>query len=246
MQKIIENILSAALPGGLYESGFADLAGLVPPRYAGLDYGISIVRRLDDAILDSVKTGPNIDYYNHYNDINAELNEKVRNISIELDRSGIKTAGLNATTEDSELDAEYLKTLRPDYSHKMTATRAGLGWIGKTALFISKRYGPRVRLATVLIDAPVKPENPPISESLCGECSICADACPAGAASGKLWNTGIDRNEFFDPFKCRENCLKLTKLNTGKDVSICGICVSLCPRGSSRSGKDLFKDSRSD
>jgi len=32
------------------------------------------------------------------------------------------------------------------------ATRAGLGWIGKTGLFVSPEGGPKVRLATVFTD----------------------------------------------------------------------------------------------
>ena len=38
----------------------------------------------------------------------------------------------------------------------MIATRAGLGWIGKTDLFISKDIGARLRLVSILIDRPVK------------------------------------------------------------------------------------------
>jgi epoxyqueuosine reductase QueG len=56
---------------------------------------------------------------------------------------------------------ELLLTQLP--SHKMVATRAGLGWIGKTDLFVSNKYGPRVRLASIRIDAPVSSINKPIN-----------------------------------------------------------------------------------
>ena len=38
------------------------------------------------------------------------------------------------------------------FAHKTAATQAGLGWIGKTAQFVSARFGPAVRLTTVFLD----------------------------------------------------------------------------------------------
>lgn len=38
------------------------------------------------------------------------------------------------------------------FSFKYAAIQAGLGWIGKNDVLITKQYGPRVRLSTVLID----------------------------------------------------------------------------------------------
>ncbi len=231
MQKVIERILLSELPDLYYEFGFADLKGLLPPDYKDFQSGIAIIRKLDDEIIDSIYGGPTLEYYNHYNDINRELNTCIDKICSLLKTEGISSRGIQSTVEDSELGDEYFQTLRLDFSHKMAATRAGLGWIGKTALFVSKRFGPRVRLASILIGVPVIPANEPVEESMCGSCSVCVDCCPAKAASGRLWNVNIDRNEFFDPFKCRENNRRLSRKNFGKDISLCGICVSVCPRG---------------
>jgi len=88
-----------------------------------------------------------------------------------------------------------------------------------------------VRLATVLTEYPLPVLLPPVTESRCGACDVCVKACPAGAPSGREWHAGLDRDEFFDAFRCREKCRELTARMIGKPVSICGICVSVCPRG---------------
>jgi epoxyqueuosine reductase len=113
----------------------------------------------------------------------------------------------------------------------MAATRAGLGWIGKTALFISKKFGPRLRLVTILIDHPIECANSPIEESRCGKCRVCVEKCPAQAANGKSWNINLDRDEFFNAFKCREKCRELAWKHLKQRISICGLCVSVCPMG---------------
>ena len=113
----------------------------------------------------------------------------------------------------------------------MVATRAGLGWIGKTDLFISKKFGPRLRLVSILLKTPVKAKSKPVDTSRCGKCSICVDICPAKAANGQLWNIITDRNKFYDPWKCRNQCAEFGRIKLGQDARVCGICVSACPVG---------------
>jgi epoxyqueuosine reductase QueG len=55
--------------------------------------------------------------------------------------------------------------------------------------------------------------------------------CPGLAANGKLWDDSVDRDEFYDAFKCRDTCRKLSRDRLDKKVSLCGICVSVCPYG---------------
>ena len=43
--------------------------------------------------------------------------------------------------------------------HKTVAVHAGLGWIGKSALFVTEKYGSAVRLTSVLTDAPLSITN---------------------------------------------------------------------------------------
>ena len=232
MIKIIDDILKKnLLPAENYIFGFADLTGLLQNKFIGFNYGISIGRKLDYKIVDKVNNGPTPEYYSHYRQINKDLSLLTKKISDDLNKNDIETLKIDPTVSTSELDSVYSKTLRTDLSHKMVATRAGLGWIGKTDLFISREFGPRLRLVSILLKTPVKPKLKPVDMSRCGNCSICVDICPAKAANGKLWDITVDREEFYDPWKCRNQCAEFGRNRLGLDVRICGICVASCPIG---------------
>ena len=232
MIKIIDDILKKhILPVENYIFGFADLTGLLQNKFIGFNYGISIGRKLDFRIVDQVMNGPTQEYYSHYRQINEELSSLTSRISEDLNKNDIETRNIDPTVSTSDLDSIYFDTLRTDLSHKMVATRAGLGWIGKTDLFISKEFGPRLRLVSILLKTPVESKSNPIDISRCGNCNICVDICPAKAANGKLWDITTDREEFFDPFKCRDQCAEFGWTRLGIDARICGICVAACPVG---------------
>lgn len=230
MIHIIDEIVRRhLLPAENHIYGFADLTGLLQKKFIGYNYGISIGRKLDYGIVDKVINGPTLEYYLHYRQINEDLSLLTKKISEDLNRSEIETLNIDPTVSTSELDSVYYNTLRTDLSHKMVATRAGLGWIGKTDLFISKEFGPRLRLVSILLKSPVKPKSKPADRSRCGNCNICVDICPAKAANGKLWDIAVDREEFFDPWKCRNQCAEFGRIRLGMDARICGICVAACP-----------------
>ena len=214
-----------------YLVGFADMTGLLVDKYKGFNFAVVTGQKLDDSVMDSVEAGPNREYYEHYIKTNKDLSELARKISRMLSLLEISNLIIEPTLSSKAINNRYYKTLRYDFSHKMAATRAGLGWIGKTGLFISEKFGPRLRLATILIDYTLQRGKEPINESKCGSCKICVEKCPAGAANGLLWNVNIDRDQFYDAFKCREKCIELTPKNLNAAKYICGICVSVCPIG---------------
>jgi epoxyqueuosine reductase QueG len=230
MDDLQQEILSQLPNTDDYLIGFADMHDLLKPHF-NYRYAVVIGKKMDSKVMDSIERGPNIVYYNLYQSVNDELNCIVKNIAGVFTRKGIQSQAIPATVHDAEFDGEYSKTLRLKYSHKMAATRSGLGWIGKTDLLISHQYGPRVRLASILTNYQFSETGVPIDESNCGTCQICVDQCPAHAANGKLWNVSIDRNDFYDAFKCRNMCRELSMRNIQKEISLCGICVSVCPIG---------------
>lgn len=230
---MIEQILLKHLhPLSDFIYGFADMRGLLAAEYVAYPYAISVGKRLDDSVVDGVKTEPTMEYYRHYRSINNEMTAISERICNDLKRINIKSLGIFPTISSNSPDFEhYLKTLRYKHSHKMVATRAGLGWIGKTDLFVSHAFGPRIRLISILIEQPVHPKFPVVDKSLCGNCEICVKACPANAANGKTWDIYTDRDQFFNAHKCREQCKIFGKKIIDKDGLVCGLCVAVCPKG---------------
>ncbi|UCF08935.1 MAG: epoxyqueuosine reductase [Thermoplasmata archaeon] len=215
-----------------YIVGYSFLGGLLPKEYESLQYGITVGMRLDDAIIDRITDGPTREYVNLYHEANSLLDRMGKEIQDAMLKSGSKAVLIKSTLSDEEIDElpEYEEVLAVDFPHKTAATRSGLGWIGKTALFVSKEHGPRLRLVTVLTDKELA-VGEPVEESLCGDCDICVKKCPAQAASGRQWTAGMKREHFFDAFSCRRTANALAKKRVGVGDSICGICVAVCPFG---------------
>jgi epoxyqueuosine reductase len=229
IKRTLENNL---VPSGDYIFGFADLNGLVAEKFGRFTFGISIGRRLDDEIIDGLAGGPTMEYYRYYKRVNNELTGLTKKIQEDLSAAGIGSMLIPPTVSKGEVGyAEYMETLTVDLSHKMVATRAGLGWIGKTDLLVSKAFGPRLRLTSILLDQNPGIRSAPVEKSRCGKCEICVVRCPAHAANGKLWNVGVYRDEFFDARKCREKCGELARQHLHVDERICGLCVHVCPVG---------------
>jgi epoxyqueuosine reductase QueG len=140
---------------------------------------------------------------------------------------GYKAVALKPTIEKIDLTS-----LDAPLPHKTIATKAALGWIGKSALLITKRYGAAIRLATVLTDAGLDVAAP-IEQSMCGNCHDCVDHCPAKAIKGNNWQLRCSRDSIYDAFACCETAIKLSKKvgiqSTIGRVAICGICINVCP-----------------
>jgi epoxyqueuosine reductase len=232
MQRQIKEIIRRHLvPAENYIYGFADLTGLIDKKFTGYNYGISIGRKLDHSIVENIADGPTKEYYVHYRKINEELTLLSAGICDELNEHKIEAIRIPPTVSTEAIDTLYFNTLRTDLSHKLMATRAGLGWIGKTDLLITKKFGPRLRLTSILLKNRVIPESKPIDKSHCGTCNICFDICPAKAANGKLWDISMEREEFFDAWKCLNQCAEFGRLRLSMDARVCGICVAACPIG---------------
>lgn len=78
--------------------------------------------------------------------------------------------------------AGYRVVLNPELPRREAAARAGLGWLGRNNMLITA-LGSSVRLVTLVTDMPLEPTGPPM-QSRCGDCTLCIEACPAGALLG--------------------------------------------------------------
>jgi epoxyqueuosine reductase len=222
VHKLNSQIEEELISHGANLVGFADVTNLPVEMTVGLPRAISIAVALEPDIVREISDGPTRHYFDEYRRLNshlAELSERAVGIFKSVGR---QAEAFKATTD--EFDPGSLSTR---LQHKTIATRAGLGWIGKSALLITNEYGAAIRLATVLTDAELEVAEP-INESQCGQCRRCLGACPAKAILGRNWSLGTSRESIYDALACRKTARKLAE-QVGVRASICGICINACP-----------------
>lgn len=95
---------------------------------------------------------------------------------------------------------------------------------------------PRVRLVTVLTDAPFIADAPP--KNRCGNCMLCRDACPAGAIKGvNTENHYTNRNDALHFSRCVEKLTGEFAKLPEVGAPVCGVCIKVCPFGRKRHDK---------
>ena len=217
-------IKAKLLEAGASLVGFADISNLPAGITDSMTSAISIAIALDTSIIKEISSGPTERYYQEYNRVNGFLADLCENVVEDLRGRGNKAVATKPTVGGKDLDYKALTTSLP---HKTIATRAGLGWIGKSALLITEKHGAAVRLATVLTDAEFEAAKP-VNASSCGDCNKCVENCPAKAISGRNWELGLEREMIYDAFACCDTATRLSK-NVGIPSTICGICINVCP-----------------
>lgn len=185
-------------------------------------FGISIILSYPQTVIKNISDSPTIEYYNAYHKLSDKLDDLAT-----MCAEYIIEQGYNAYPQTDSATKEYgiFRTVMP---HKTVAVHSGLGWIGKSALFLTEKYGSAVRLTSVLTDAPLE-FNKLILQSKCGSCMICTDACPGNAISGLTWNPKLDRDEFFDALACRKKAREIAAKSLEKQITLCGKCIEVCP-----------------
>lgn len=148
--------------------------------------------------------------------VKGKLENNIEIISKFLDKENISYRIISNIQKDPILSIG-------EYSHKFAALRSGIGWIGKNGLLITKDYGPRVRLSTILLNLDLPFSNLQENNG-CGDCNICVKSCPTKCLKGTTWQAGLKREEIIDVFKCKD------KSETQKG-HICGLCLVACPIG---------------
>ena len=106
------------------------------------------------------------------------------------------------------------------------AWQAGLGWIGRNSLLISREHGSWFFLSEILLNAAIEPGQP--SPDYCRTCTACIDACPTGA---------ITEPGTVDARKCisyltiehRAEIPEGLRKRLGNRIFGCDICQEACP-----------------
>ena len=222
MSQLNERIRQRLIDAGAGLVGFADVSELPAAMTGGLPRAVSIGVPLNPAIAREIAHGPTPRYFGEYHRINALLGHLSEQTAALLRDAGHRADPVQATTEHFDP-----VTLSAPVQHKTIATRAGLGWIGKSALLITKEYGPAVRLGSVFTDADLE-TGAPTNESHCGTCRNCVDRCPAQAIVGDNWQLGAPREAIYDAPTCRMTATRLSA-QAGFEATICGVCINACP-----------------
>ena len=159
--------------------------------------------------------------HNSYDVVNEALDQVALRVANTLQLAGFDTFPIPAS---KRTDDDHISGI---FSHKLAASLAGLGWIGKSCLLITPDHGPRVRWVTVLTDAPLRPTGSPV-ESQCGACTACVDICPQQAFTGRPFHRDEPREARFDAATCDLYFRETEKCRT---VAVCGLCLYICPHG---------------
>lgn len=117
------------------------------------------------------------------------------------------------------------------------ATRAGMGFIGKNGMLISREFGNWLFLGAILTQVPFAPDAPlrhsdpgrPAGPGLlCGKCTRCGEACPTGA----IREAGVVDARLCVSYQTIENkgvIPRALRRGIGLRLYGCDVCLEVCP-----------------
>lgn len=146
------------------------------------------------------------------NSITPKLDAIALDFCIEMEKNQILAVPI--PTNESQWD-QKTKRWRSIISQKHAAQAAGLGTIGRHSLLITPEFGSMIWLGAVLTEIELEPDR--IKESICNDCNLCVEICPAGALEHmevnqqRCWDYAFGDNEETQNWeischKCRDIC----------------------------------------
>lgn len=204
--------------------GFSFVSDKLPELLKKYPYAVTVGIRLSDAIIDEITDKPTFTYFHHYRTVNILIDHITLRALLFIQDSGFKALAVPASQTVNDAGDVHCGI----FPHKTAAVLAGLGWIGRSGLFVSRDFGPRVRLGTVLTDMPLHTDNIILAQG-CGECMLCVENCPAMAMTGNCWEEGCERSHIVDVKACSDFMTSEFK-HIGRGA-VCGICMRVCPYG---------------
>jgi epoxyqueuosine reductase QueG len=185
---------------------------------------VSIGIRLIDDVINQLHNHHDLvtiaSYRGVYDATNHTLDHAALMMAKKIQQSGYRAYPIPAS---SMLNNDNFEAV---FSHKVAANLAGLGWIGKNCLLITPEFGPRLRLASVLTDAPL--DTGEAVPNRCGICTKCTDICPPKAIKGITFSPNDSRDVRLEARKCDEYTSARMKIFGNAN---CGLCVHICPYG---------------
>ena len=128
---------------GATEVGFADITNFSPKE--GLNSGVVFYITYPKEIIRDMENAPTLEYVLELVDLNTRLDALGM-----LCEEYLIDKGYDAYAQTKKrLGTDFGEFNSFELPHKTIATRAGLGWIGKSALFTTLKYGSALRLSSV-------------------------------------------------------------------------------------------------
>lgn len=172
--------------------------------------------------LPMLETTPSIVYSELYNTTNRILDETAYKLANYLNRLGHKAFFF---PRDGYGDISVLvEKPAAAFSHVLAGKYAGLGTVGYNHTLLTKEFGPRVRLVSVLTDA-IIPADSVIKEELCIKCELCKKCCPTSSFE-TTENLIADMN--------KKRCAEYHAELKASFRYPCGVCIKVCPIGEDR------------
>ena len=188
-EELTQQIIDLALELGADKVGIADTERAEEPPHGhgdpqniikGSKTAISIIMAIPDGTIDCDHTDDLIHggvYVHTQHLIYQELDRIALKIAKFLEKKGYNATPITSNMPQDE--KRYVGTI----SHRYIAQLAGLGEIGHSNLFLTKEWGPRVALTTIVTDAPLKAGEPDLIDKVCLKCYECVERCPSNAIS---------------------------------------------------------------
>ncbi len=180
-------------------------ADYVPDAFAVISMGLKIPDAAVDVAGHYETPGKTVAPYMWYGyvELNWELSAIARQVVRFLEKKGFKGLPFPPT------GLLYKYGNVADFSHRHAAVAAGLGEFGFNGLLLTPDFGPRLRLVSVITNAPLEGSQMYSGPRLCrpDHCGYaCLRACPTSAMAGKRLLTIGDRHFEYaclDEVKCK-------------------------------------------
>ena len=140
---------------------------------------ISICVNYPDGILDISTDDPFV-FLSTFASFRMRLQEKLRDITSRLTEL-IDEKGYKAVPIDPVIPIDERRWSACLISHRYAGMMSGLGDMGMNNALLTPEFGPRIELATIFANVPLKTDSlfaGSIYEGVCKECKKCADICP--------------------------------------------------------------------
>ena len=189
----------------LFEKGanivrFVDIGGIPCNQTQGFEKAVVFCMALSKEFILTVRDGKQIEH-DEFVEKEHEADSLADFLAEHLQQKGYRaySGSEKSNEQNGNFDA---KTMSSQLPHKTIARLAGIGYIGKNNLMITEKYGCAFSMCTVLTDAPLETNTPPLVSSKCGDCDVCKQICPGNSILGNKWSEKTGREGVIDVYKC--------------------------------------------